>query len=215
MKHISIGKLHIVYTEKSDGNMRDNENRKKVLQTFGFESVYLPKQKHTDNILPVEEHNKKDADGLYTNKKNTPIGVLTADCMPVILTDSKTLVVIHAGWKGLFKGILEKGVDLFKNKNNVFCFIGPSAKDCCYYVQEDFLENTKKYGIKLNKRYLKRDEEGFRFSLQEVAKDKLKNKGVNHIVDFSKCTICSEDFFSYRNGDFNERILTFAWLTEV
>ncbi len=212
MKHISIGKLRIVYTEHSDGNMRDLDKREKVLKTFRFDNVLIPIQKHTTNILSAEEYNREEADGLYTNKKNMPLGVLTADCMPIVLTDSKTLVVIHAGWKGLFEGILEKGVDLFERKDNVFCFIGPSAKDCCYYVQEDFLENAKKYGIELNKRYLKKDEKGFKFSLQEVAKGKLKDRGVNHIIDFSKCTICNINFYSYRRGNINERILTFAWL---
>ena len=215
MKHISLGKLNIVYTEKSDGNMRDENNRKQILKKYNFDNIFLPNQKHTTNIFPVETYNNEETDGLYTSKTNTPLGILTADCMPIVLTDSKTLVVIHAGWKGLFEGILEKGVSIFKDKNNIFGFIGPSAKDCCYYVQEDFLENAKKYGIELNKRYLKKDEKGFKFSLQEVAKDKLKNAGVNHIIDYSKCTICSNNFFSYRKGDFDERILTFAWLTEV
>lgn len=214
MKKISLGKLNIVYTEKSDGNMRLPENRKKVLSHFGFSSVFIPDQKHTSNVFDIEDYKGEEADGLFTDKKNTPIGVLTADCMPVVISDGEVLLVLHAGWKGLFNGIIENGIENLKNRERGFAVIGASARDCCYYVGEDFLEKAKEKGINITKRHFKKDEKGIKFSLQEVAKDKLKEKGINHIVDLSLCTICKENFFSYRKGDFEDRMLTFAWLSE-
>ncbi|RMD46628.1 MAG: peptidoglycan editing factor PgeF [Aquificota bacterium] len=214
MKKISLGKLNIVYTEKEDGNMRDIYSREKIIKRFGFNNIFVPVQKHTNVVVSIEEVSNKNADGIYTGKKNQPIGVLTADCMPVVLSDGEIVSVIHAGWRGLFNGILENGVKYLINKEKAFAFIGPSARDCCYQVGDDFVEEAKKYGISINKKYFKFDD-GIKFSMQEVAKDRLKTAGINHIIDISLCTICKENFFSYRKGDFENRLLTFAWLSEV
>ncbi len=214
MKKVSLGKLRVVYTEKEDGNMRDPLLRQAVLKASGFDKIFIPNQKHTNNIYNIDSYSNQEADGLYTDRKKTALGVLTADCIPVVLTDGEILAVIHAGWRGLFEGILEKGVSKLKQKEKAIAFIGPSARICCYQVQEDFLENINKYNIHVDKRHMKKDEDGYRFSLQEVAKDKLKETGINHIIDISLCTICKENFFSYRKGDFEERILTFAWLED-
>jgi YfiH family protein len=213
MKKISLGKLRIVYTERKDGDMKNPLNRKYIADIFGLKDIHIPNQKHTNRIFYLDDYSNQEGDGLYTDKKFTALGVLTADCMPVVLTDGKTVAVVHAGWRGLFEGILEECVSKI-NKEKAMAFIGPSARICCYAVQEDFLENIEKYNIPVDKRHLKKDEEGFRFSLQEVAKDKLKKSGINHIIDISLCTICKKDFFSYRKGDFKERILTFAWLED-
>ncbi len=214
MKKISLGKLNIVYTEKQDGNIRLKENLEKVLKKFGFDKVYIPNQNHTNNIVDIFNLNK-EADGIYTSEKNIPLGVLTADCMPIVISDGDILVVLHAGWKGLFNGIIEEGVSKIKYPQRAFSFIGASARDCCYEVGKDFLENAEKAGIPLDKRYFKFERDKIKFSMQEVAKEKLKSSSINHIVDISLCTICRENLFSYRKGDFQERILTFAWLSEV
>ena len=214
MKKLSLGKLKIVYTEKKDGNMRISSNRENLLKNFNLDKLSIPNQKHTAYIFNINEYRNQEADGLYTDKKREALGVLTADCMPIVLSDGTILTVIHAGWKGLFEGILEEAVSKLKNKEKAVAFIGPSARICCYQVKEDFLQHLKKYNIHVDKRHLRKNEEGYTFSLQEVAKDKLKEKGVNHIVDISLCAICKKDFFSYRKGNFEERILTFAWLED-
>ena len=54
------------------------------------------------------------ADAVITNKKNLPIGILTADCVPILIYDdtSKNIAAIHAGWKGAYKGIIHKVINL-------------------------------------------------------------------------------------------------------
>jgi len=214
MKKISLGKLNIVYTEKEDGNMKDIYLREKIVKKFGFSNVFIPVQRHTSLVIDISEISNKEADGIYTIKKNQPIGVLTADCMPVVLSDGEVVSIVHAGWRGLFNGILENAVKNLIHKEKAIAFIGPSARECCYQVGDDFVEEAKKQGIDINKRYFKFDD-GIKFSMQELAKDRLKKAGINHIVDISLCTICKENLFSYRKGDFESRLLTFTWLSEV
>ena len=210
MKHINIRNLNIVFTEKSDGNMRDAILRKNFIKKHKFPLPVLPKQRHSSVVLNVDGKDL-EGDGLFTQEKNRALGVLTADCMPVVLTDFYTLSVIHAGWRGLVDGIIENAVNMFKGKG-IFAFIGPSARKCCYEVQEDFVCALRSKGI--SERFFLKFSDRITFSLQEVAVEKLKICGIKEIYDISLCTICSQKFFSYRNGDFEERILTMAWLED-
>ena len=209
MKNFKFKNLNIIYTEKEDGNMRDKSVRDKFLKKVGLKYVYLPKQEHTNVVAPFVNMSAP-ADGLYTDLKNIPIGVLTADCMAIVITDFKALVVLHAGWRGLLNGIIENGLKYFKERKNLFAFISPSIRKCCYEVGEDFIKNLGKYNID-RKFFIKKGEKYF-FSLQDLAMEKLKNEGVKEIFDVGKCSKCGGNIYSYRNGDFDKRILTLSYL---
>jgi len=208
MKIFKENNLTVVYTEKSDGNMRLKENRKKVLEKFGFDDVYLPKQEHTNIVAPFVNMSAP-ADGLYTDLKRVPIGVLTADCMAIVLTDFNGLVVLHAGWKGLVNGIIQNGLKYFKDGAK-FAFISPSIRSCCYEVGKEFYDILKEKGIDTD--YLTKRDGRVYFDLQRLANDILRENGVERIIDMNLCSKCGENIFSYRNGNFDERILTFAFL---
>ena len=210
MRHLKFRNLNIVYTEAKDGNQKDPEKRKEVLKIFGFDNVFIPNQKHTNRVLDFFDP-EIEADGIFVREKGKPAGVLTADCLPVVITDFRYLAVVHAGWRGLVNGILENAVSFFDSKEEIFAFIAPSAGKCCYEVQKDFMEDMIKKGI--DKKYFYKDKK-IRFSLKDLASDKLKKCGIKEVFDISLCTICSDEFFSYRKGDFDKRIFTFAWLEE-
>ncbi|WP_457625217.1 polyphenol oxidase family protein [Persephonella sp.] len=209
MEHLKFDTLNVVFTEKSDGNQREKENRHNIIRKFRLNSVFIPNQKHT-NVITTPEKIDIDADGIFITGKNTAGGVLTADCLPVVITDFENLAVVHAGWRGLVGGIIENAVRLFKGE--IFCFIGPSAGKCCYEVGEDFVDEMLKIGV--DSRYFYRNGRKITFSLKELAADKMKKYGAKQIFDISLCSICSENFYSYRKGDLDKRILTFAWLEE-
>jgi len=190
--------------------MKDSSVRKDFINKHQLPSPILPEQKHSSVVKNADSHNL-ECDGLFTQEKNKALGVLTADCMPVVLTDFFSLSVVHAGWRGLIGGIIENALRMF-GKKEIFAFIGPSARKCCYEVQEKFAENLKKMGV--SERFFSRSSDRITFSLQELAVEKLKIGGIKEIYDISLCTICSQKFFSYRNGDFEERILTMAWLED-
>jgi len=210
MRHLKFRNLNVVYTEAKDGNQRVSDKRKRILKIYGFDTVFIPNQKHTNTVLNYFDP-EAEADGIFVNGKRTPVGVLTADCLPVVITDFSSVAVIHAGWRGLVNGIIENTLVFFERKKDLFAFIGPSAGRCCYEVQKDFMENMLKIGI--DKKYFYLDRK-IRFSLKELASDKLKKCGIKEVFDISLCTICSDEFFSYRKGDFDKRILTFAWLED-
>ncbi len=190
--------------------MKDFSVRENFINKHLFPYPVLPEQKHSSVVKNADSQNL-ECDGLFTQEKNKALGVLTADCMPVVLTDFSSLSVVHAGWRGLIGGIIENALRMF-GKKEIFAFIGPSARKCCYEVQEEFAESLKKTGV--SERFFSRSSGRITFSLQELAVEKLKIGGTKEIYDISLCTICSQKFFSYRNGDFGERILTMAWLED-
>jgi len=197
MKHIKINNLNIVYTEKE-------EDLNLIKEKFRFSKIILPNQVHSNFIKDACETGL-ECDALYTDEKNFPIGVKTADCVPVVITDFKKVAVVHAGWRGIIGGIVENSLRIFNNPK--FAYIAPSIRKCCYEVGEDFYVNLKEdYG-----NYFYKKNGKVYFSLQEAVVDKLKPY-VEEILENHRCTSCDNKLYSYRKGDKTERILTIAWL---
>ncbi|MCS7184598.1 MAG: polyphenol oxidase family protein [bacterium] len=145
-------------------------------------------QKHT-NI--VKEANITGVgDGMYTYLNNRLV-ITVADCLPLYLIGTKSYGLLHCGWKGLKKGIVENY--LKKVKDTKIAFAGPHIKTCCYEVGNEFLKYfpSSTYTFK-GKLYM---------SLIEEAKNRLKKIPV---IDFSICTKCSGMFNSYRAGSKNK-----------
>ena len=96
-----------------------------------------------DNICP----NDIKADGIITKNKNVLLGILTADCAPIILLGNEYFGILHVGWRGLLSNIILKAVNLFikrgEKKENIKFFIGPHLKFKSFEVQSDFIENIK------------------------------------------------------------------------
>ena len=77
-------------------------------------NIYLTHQVHSNKLVFIDKKFKFDikkikADAIITDQKKVPIGILTADCVPILLYDNKRnmIAAIHAGWKGAFKGIIK------------------------------------------------------------------------------------------------------------
>ena len=146
-----------------DKNLNVKKNleivRKKISKKA--KNIFLIHQIHSNKFIYVNEnYNKKikpKADAIITNQRCLPIAVLTADCAPILIYDNKTnmIAAIHAGWKGAFKGIIDKVINFMVKKGcklkNMTAVIGPSISVKNYEVKEDF---RKKF-IKKDKKSLK------------------------------------------------------------
>ena len=113
--------------------------------------LYLPIQKHTDNIIIIDKETKPQiADAVITDKKEIFIGVKVADCLPMLLYDpaKKVIGAIHGGWRSTAKGILKKTilkiVETYGcSPSNILIAMGPSIKGCCYEVGDEVIEALK------------------------------------------------------------------------
>jgi polyphenol oxidase len=145
--------LNLGFT-KDDSRVAVERNRAAFLRELGVGDEFLPlftlRQVHSD-IIHVVDSPVPDAqlvgDGLITATPDLLIGIQTADCLPVILVDPKrrAVGVFHAGWRGTFKRIVEKGVGEMRRRFDSRPFdlrasIGPGIHGCCYEVGEELRE---------------------------------------------------------------------------
>lgn len=205
--HKNFNYKHFTSTILS-GNLKDKITRDNFLISQGLRpsNLVLANQVHSANIKIVGNTDSgnfiDNCDGLITNDKSIMLGVFTADCVPLLITNGTIKAAIHAGWKGIYLGIVENTIEVFKNKFSVHAkdievYIGPHIRSCCYEVGKNFedLFNLKLQDNKLD--------------LSRIVFNKLKNLGVVNIFDVNKCTFCQgSHFFSYRQNKTSERMLS-------
>ncbi len=128
------------------------ENRRRISQSLGFDEkrLVIVRQRHTPNVVVVEqpfEGAPPEADALITTTPDLFIGVLTADCVPVLLSTTKgdMVAAIHAGWRGAVGGILENTVEQMKalGAKEIQAALGPCIWQDTYEVSQEFYDNLK------------------------------------------------------------------------
>jgi polyphenol oxidase len=195
---------------------KDNikKNRELVAQSLGFNEEQLVNlyQIHSNLVIPVSApydlDNRPKADAMITKTKGLLLGVLTADCAPILFMDEDSMIVgaAHAGWRGAVSGIIENTVaamiDHGANLNSIKAVIGPCIGWSSYEVSKEF------------KTPIVAKDEGFqRFFKESSALDKLffdlpgfcteilSRSGLTQIATTNHDTCELEDqFFSYRRG---------------
>ena len=171
-------------------------------------NIFLLNQIHSNKLVYIDNNykltKKPKADAVITNQKNLPIAVLTADCVPILIYDNKKRIVaaIHAGWKGAFKGIIDKVIKFMVKKGcslkNITAVIGPSISVKNYEVKDDFMKKFIKKDKKSLK-YFKIENNKLYFDLsQYVYSQILQNKIKN--IDTIKL-----DTFDIKNKFFSAR----------
>ena len=189
-------------------NVKKNLQFVKKKISNSAKNIFLLNQIHSNKLVYVDDNykstNKPEADAVITNQKNLPIAVLTADCVPILIHDNKKRIVaaIHAGWKGAFKGIIDKVIRFMVKKGcslkNITAVIGPSISVKNYEVKDDFMKKFIKKDKKSLK-YFKIENNKLYFDLsQYVYSQILQNKIKN--IDTIKL-----DTFDIKNKFFSAR----------
>ena len=150
------------------------------------------------------KNNKFDGDALITNRTNTLIGVLTADCAPILIHDQnkKMIAAIHAGWKGAFKDIIKKVIKFMIKKGcspkDMTAVIGPCIAVKSYEVKQDFVKKFIKKDRK-TKIFFKKTRYKYYFNLNKYIYTQLKS------LDVKKIDIINKDTFNIKNNFFSAR----------
>lgn len=176
------------------------KNLEFVRKSINAKKLITLNQIHSAKCVIVNEKSKsnQEADALVTQSENIALGILTADCVPVLLFDpnKKIIGAAHAGWKGSKTGIientLEKMVSLGSHCEDIVSLIGPCVHVESYEVDEDFLSNfPDEYFTKI------RDKD--HFDIVKFCCDRLKKEGVSKIsVDKIDTYKNHEKYFSFR-----------------
>jgi YfiH family protein len=128
------------------------ENRRRFLTALGAATEGQPwplaavRQIHSDviHIVSRYEPGQLVGDGLITDQPGVAVAVQAADCLPVLLVDTRKRVagVFHAGWRGTVKRIVEKGAGTMRREfgsrpDDLHAVVGPGIQKCCYEVGEE------------------------------------------------------------------------------
>lgn len=192
-------------------------NRRSVAAAFGMplEEWVTCQQVHGTAVAEVGEldagRGARDyesalarTDATVTLDSGLVAGVLTADCLPVVLVEPLTpaLAVVHAGWRGVVGGIVTRGVEKLQARargraSDTIALIGPHIGACCFEVGEDVAHTfTEALGADC----VRREDGSIRVDLAAAVRGQLESSGVlpTNIHDTRTCTSCSPGYFSFR-----------------
>ena len=179
---------------------------KKIYKSY--KKIILLNQIHSNKFFFIKNYKFKKSkmigDAIITDQRKIIIGVLTADCAPVLIYDKKLKIIsaIHAGWKGAYKGIIKNVVEQLRKRGskskNLIAAIGPCISQKSYEVQNDFKSKFLKQNKK-NKIFFNNVKNKTYFSLNKYVNYQLKSLGIK------KVDIIDQDTYKEENNFFSAR----------
>lgn len=191
-----------------DDRAKVQENRDRCMMALEAQTLITAYQTHSAKAAFVSELPSAPihADALVTAKARVAVGVLTADCVPVLFAGSGLVGAAHAGWRGSLAGILEATISLMVEKgakvSDLKCAIGPCLRAPLFEVGEDLVEALCRIYPEA-KRFLTTGAQPGKSIYDHVGfvRWRLEAAGIPpaHIDDVGGCTLTSpETYFSYR-----------------
>ncbi len=199
-------------------------NRELLAQSMpGCTATQWLNQVHGTDVHRIENAREPlRGDGLYTRQKGLACAVLTADCLPVFLTNNagSEVAVVHAGWRGLAAGIVERAVQKFgAPADELLAWLGPSISQPNFEVGEEVVQQLQA-SIKAAQSATapfaipSQDEEGKALvDLYQVARRQLHNLNVGAVFGGNFCTYAdNERFYSYRRDEITGRMANVIYM---
>jgi len=169
-------------------------------------NIVLLYQIHSSKFFYLKKIPRKKliGDGFITNVKNLPLGILTADCAPILILDTKKKIIaaVHAGWKGAYKNIvikvLKKLTSLGSKKKDIIAVIGPCIAQYNYEV-----------GIEFRNKFIRKNMNNlifFNLKKRKIFFD-LSKYIYNQLFSFGilKIDVINKDTFNAKNNFFSAR----------
>lgn len=202
------------------------ENRARVARAVDVQPQNLVslRQVHSAKVVTVTDPWPRDkapeGDALVTNRAGIGLGILTADCVPVLFAAKRPKVIgaAHAGWKGAIGGVVEATIDAMEKlgakASDISAAIGPCIGPASYEVGDAFKAPFLEQDPANERFFAPAARAGhFMFDIPAYVADRLQKRGVKKIFDTRQDTLANEGvFFSYRRaclrgeGDYGRQI---------
>ena len=198
-------------------NVGDKENAVKsnindLKNLHSINNIAFMNQLHTNKTKELIYYkNYTNTDGIFTRNKNIACAVLTADCIPLLVTDKLGTFIgcIHAGWRGLKLNIIEKFFDniFFSKCSDLKVLIGPSISKDMYEVDSDVLSSFSEHIS-----HFKYNKSGkYYMDIKNIARDNLHKIGITDVTISPACTYKDNRLFSYRKNKITGRFISLIW----
>lgn len=171
-------------------------------------------QVHGNYVVIVDDYSATPivADAVITKQKNITLAVMTADCLPILLSsaDSSEIAAIHGGWKPLAKSIVSITLEKMQTSNReIYAWLGPCIGNKAFVVGAEVKDAFVKQGIEYQQAFApytkaKAKEKGlvkevkYLANLPLIAKLQLNALGVKNIMHLDHCTFTNDDYYSFR-----------------
>jgi YfiH family protein len=182
--------------------------------------ILLPRQVHGTRVMTAEPAAAPpEADGLVTATRGTLVGVVTADCAPILMVapDRRVAAAVHAGWRGAAAGIVGRALEHFRSfgvePGAVEACVGPAIGPCCYEIGPEvraaFVRCSGDVTVAAWSRRRDRDVLDLRAAVIAL----LANAGVRTATAVGPCTRCSPTYCSYRRdgADAGRQVSFIGW----
>lgn len=197
-------------------------NRKRLAEQIGLEesSVVWMEQIHSRNVTVVDgpvQGAVPATDALVTATPGLALAVLSADCVPVLLSDDEAGVIagVHAGRVGARSGIVPETlrvmVELGAKIERIGAFLGPAASGEHYEVPPDMQADVERH-LPGSASRTRKGTTGL--DLRAGLRRQLLEAGVAAVAVDPRCTISDPDLFSHRRGAPTGRLASVIWMDE-
>ncbi len=212
------------YYESLNCGLGSNDKKENVLKNLEIVSKKIScnrqnlitlNQVHSDQVIYFKNDksvkNKLTGDAIVSEVKNIGIGILAADCAPILFYDPKKKIIgcAHSGWKGALNGIIKNTVKKFNelNSNNedLIAVVGPCIGKKNYLVKKDFFEKFVLQDKRNENFFDKIEGEKYAFDLRGFINKEISDLNINEVENIEIDTFAQKEFFySYRRSLVNK-----------
>ncbi|MET0090277.1 MAG: peptidoglycan editing factor PgeF [Candidatus Thiodiazotropha sp.] len=193
-------------------------NRQLLTAAAGLpaEPVWL-KQVHGYDVVDAREAGC-EADASFTDRNGVVCAVLTADCLPLLLSDrsGRAVSAVHAGWRGLAAGVIERAVSRFEAPaDSLLAWMGPAIGPMAFEVGDEVRQAFIDCEAGDARAFQAAKPGHWWADLYQLTRLRLTRAGVGFIGGGDYCTVTDrERFFSYRRDGVTGRMASLIWLEE-
>lgn len=170
----------------------------------------------TEYLEPPKKHLSVISDACFTRIPNVICAVMTADCLPVLMTDvdGSFVAAVHCGWRSLYANILTKTLEAINPQKEVLIWFGPCIQQNQYEVDDSFVTHYLKQHPDSSNAFTDSVNNKSQASLYQMAETQLNSFGVSHINKSNQCTYLNKNYFSWRENATPHRMSTAAWIKQ-
>lgn len=194
------------------------QNRAQLRTALPAEPLWL-KQVHGANVVNAAQVSVGvEADGAWTDRPGVVCAVLTADCLPIFLCDTRAtkVALLHAGWRGLARGIVESGLRaLDVPAHELLAWFGPAIGPDAYEIGDEMRRAFVHDDPGAAEAFRPTDPGRWHADLYALARRRLQRLGVHAVTGGERCTLRErERFYSYRRDGVTGRMASLIWLVQ-
>lgn len=171
-------------------------------------------QTHSTDCVIVEQDSRRQADAAITRDKQRVLAIMTADCQPILLCNRQgtEIAAIHAGWRGLLNGIIEKTIaKMNSSPDEIMAWIGPSICQNCFEVGDEVREQFFSHYV-FSKEYFKPHGKKWLANTAGISEKILNTLSIHQITLSHLCTFeRKNEFYSYRREQQTGRMASLIW----